>query len=177
MKTTNSYQFFLKHAGYSHNPATESPMQGRVRCARQLAAAERKARDMGISYQWEQDSEMAEEQAPNSATLEGAIALGFDLSERNGRYIRVRCSQCDSAVINGTPAHEHGCPNRYRPQSYHLWQCTAWQCEGDDMGALTYRASLGGIDFGRDGEPWGNPYRRVVEAELALEALDNLKGE
>lgn len=32
-------------------------------------------------------------------------------------------------------------------------------------------ASLGGIDFGRDGEPWGHPYRRVVEAELSSENL------
>lgn len=28
-----------------------------------------------------------------------------------------------------------------------------------------------GVDFGRDGEPWGDPYRRVVEAELALEEM------
>lgn len=34
--------------------------------------------------------------------------------------------------------------------------------------------SLGGVDFGRDGEPWGDPYRRVCEAEMALEALDQL---
>ncbi len=27
--------------------------------------------------------------------------------------------------------------------------------------------SLSGIDFGRDGSPWSDPYRRVVEAELA----------
>lgn len=31
--------------------------------------------------------------------------------------------------------------------------------------------SLGGVDFGRDGTPWNNPYRRVVEAELALEEM------
>lgn len=44
---------------------------------------------------------------------------------------------------------------------YALWQCLA-----------TYEnetASLCGIDFGRDKEPWGDPYKRVVEAELASE--------
>ncbi len=30
-------------------------------------------------------------------------------------------------------------------------------------------ASLGGIDFGRDRDPWMDPYKRVVEAELACE--------
>jgi hypothetical protein len=38
--------------------------------------------------------------------------------------------------------------------------------------------SLGGVDFGRDGDPWGQPYARVVEAELALEqrAMGSLAG-
>lgn len=36
--------------------------------------------------------------------------LGFDLSTG----ARVRCSQCEALVINGTPAHEHGCPNATR---------------------------------------------------------------
>lgn len=35
-------------------------------------------------------------------------------------------------------------------------------------------ASLSGVDFGRDGTPESNPYRRVVEAELAIEALANM---
>lgn len=44
------------------------------------------------------------------------------------------------------------------------WQCLAYDANGHVV------ASLHGIDFGRDREPWGDPYRRVVEAELALEA-------
>jgi hypothetical protein len=31
--------------------------------------------------------------------------------------------------------------------------------------------SLCFIDFGRDGSPWGDSYKRVVEAELALEQI------
>lgn len=45
--------------------------------------------------------------------------------------------------------------------AYPLWACF---CKlGDES------ASLCGIDFGRDKEPWGKPYKRVIEAELAME--------
>jgi len=44
------------------------------------------------------------------------------------------------------------------------WVCLMRDVDGVLLG------SLSGVDFG-DGEPWGNPYRRVVEAELALEHL------
>ena len=47
--------------------------------------------------------------------------------------------------------------------SWSLWQVVGRTSDGKIF------ASLGGIDFGRDGEPWGDPYRRVIEAELATE--------
>ena len=47
------------------------------------------------------------------------------------------------------------------PEPWVLWACTMYDEEGNVL------ESLGGIDFGKDGEPWGNPYRRVIEAELA----------
>src|SRR5687768_6068777 len=47
--------------------------------------------------------------------------------------------------------------------AYAQWVCIARDGDGDVF------ASLHGIDFGRDGTPWGSPYRRVVEAELACE--------
>ena len=31
------------------------------------------------------------------------------------------------------------------------------------------RNNYGAVDFGRDGKPWGDLYRRVVQADLALE--------
>jgi hypothetical protein len=40
-------------------------------------------------------------------------ALGFDASKHvpfTGTY-SVRCSCCNALVINGRPAHEHGCPH------------------------------------------------------------------
>lgn len=47
------------------------------------------------------------------------------------------------------------------------WQ--VWACVLRNEAGVILQ-SLCGIDFGRDGEPWGQPYKRVVEAELALEA-------
>lgn len=49
-------------------------------------------------------------------TLDELQARGFDLSRstrRGGLHsYRVACSGCEAAVINGTPCHEHGCPNK-----------------------------------------------------------------
>jgi len=36
------YNFFLKHAGYSYNPQTETKEQGRRRCAKALVQAKQK---------------------------------------------------------------------------------------------------------------------------------------
>lgn len=49
---------------------------------------------------------------------------------------------------------------------YTLWCCVARSQDGETSTALC------GIDFGRGKEPWGSPYRRVVEAELSMELLD-----
>lgn len=40
--------------------------------------------------------------------------FGFDLSFKTRAGARVRCSQCEALVINGIPAHEHGCRNATR---------------------------------------------------------------
>jgi hypothetical protein len=53
-----AYLFFLKHAGYSYDPKTETPKAGRSRCARQLAKAERDARALGFTFQWSDDLPM-----------------------------------------------------------------------------------------------------------------------
>lgn len=50
---------------------------------------------------------------------------------------------------------------------YYLWACTCY----DDNGA--HVGSMCGVDFGHGNTPWGQPYRRVIEAELALEAIAN----
>lgn len=48
---------------------------------------------------------------------------------------------------------------------YEQWYCLLRDQHG------TVCASLSGIDFGRDGTPYGDKYKRVVEAELALEQM------
>ncbi|WP_309382005.1 hypothetical protein [Cerasicoccus frondis] len=52
--------------------------------------------------------------------------------------------------------------------AWEQWVCTCRDAQGRIL------VALGCIDFGRDGAPWGAPYKRVVEAELAVEALEAL---
>jgi hypothetical protein len=50
------FQFFYKHsAGYSYDPKTQTPRQGRAACARHLAAAERYFYDHDWSVTWDFD--------------------------------------------------------------------------------------------------------------------------
>ena len=123
----NPYQFFLKHAGCSYNPETETRIDGHARQARALAAAERKARDEGFYCRWEIDP----------------YTLSADWVDNN-----------EDGGQNCNP--------------WQTWQCCMYNAEGGIVN------SLHGIDFGRDKEPWGDPYRRVVEAELAIERLTNM---
>ena len=116
----NAYQFFLRHAGYSWRADSETQMQGRIRCARALAKAEREARNASVSFAWGIDFEI------NSS----------DFSDEE-------------------PA-------------WDLWNCTMFDAQG------RVRGSLCGIDFGRDGSPYGDPYKRVVEAELFADCPDDL---
>jgi hypothetical protein len=117
MKTTTPIRFFSAHAGYSYDPAKETKTQGRWRCARRLALAERHAQNVGLSFHWFID--------PDSTSAEWS-------DER--------------------PA----------------WR--QWCCQATDQKDNVV-ASLSAIDFGRKGTPYGDPYKRVVEAELALEVL------
>jgi hypothetical protein len=50
-----AYQFFLRHAGYCFDPKTETEIQGRRRCAKALAEAERRGTELGLSIEWEDD--------------------------------------------------------------------------------------------------------------------------
>lgn len=108
------YNFFLANAGYSYDPKTETPMQGRARCAARLAAAEVRAQKLDVAFHW---------------ALDGMTSAEW---------------------------------TSQRP----VWN--TWECVGRTRTGGVF-ASLCGIDFGRDGEPWSSSYRRVVEAELACE--------
>lgn len=115
-----AYHFFLANAGYSYDPSRETPIQGRRRCAKQYAEAEKAGREAGLSFEWTQDDITSAE---------------FTDEE----------------------------------PSWLLWVCRCHNADGEIV------ESLAGIDFGRDGGPWGDSYRRVVEAELACEYLDGLE--
>lgn len=110
------YRFFLTHAGYSWNPATETKEEGRRRCAKALADAERRGMGAGLSFDWSIDE-----------------VDSSDWSDEEPAYAQ--------------------------------WKCVCRDANGK------FVTSLGVIDFGRDGSPWDSPYRRVVEAELAAEAI------
>lgn len=114
---TKDELFFHANAGYSYG-AGETQEQSRQRCARELAAAEAKAREGGFTYRWSVDPHQ------------------------------------DSREFNKT-----------RPY-YSVWQCAMLNKDGRVC------ASLHGIDFGRDRDPWMDSYKRVVEAELAIEGCD-----
>ncbi len=116
------YAFFLKWAGFSYDPKTETKEQGRRRCARLLATAEKAAREAGVSFKWEIDP----------------LITSADWLK----------------------SYEDG--GKYRAP-WETWVCSMYDEAGD------LRASLGGIDFGRGGNPYESTYRRVVEAELATE--------
>lgn len=54
-KRKTSYAFFLQHAGYCYDPAIETPIEGRRRCARALAEAERRGLELGLVAEWGDD--------------------------------------------------------------------------------------------------------------------------
>ena len=118
MKRQTAYRFFYSQAGYGYQPDKETKLQGKRRCAKQLAAAERLASDRGYSFRWQVDT----------------MSDSSDWSDEEPAYAQWQCDMLDSdgKFVNG----------------------------------------LGGVDFGRDKDPWGDPYRRVVEAELALEIVE-----
>lgn len=115
--------FFFKHAGYSYDPKTETPEQGRTRVAQTLELAERFARSYGLVFAWEVDPDID--------------SSDFDDSD----------------------------------EPWQLWQCCAYDQDEN------LRASLGGIDLGRDGHPDSDTYARVIEAELADEVLGQQREE
>jgi hypothetical protein len=50
-----AFLFFYKHAGFSFDPAKETKRQGRAKCAKELAKAEREARALGYRFEWIDD--------------------------------------------------------------------------------------------------------------------------
>jgi hypothetical protein len=126
---TEAQQFFYENAGYSYDPATQTPEQGRAECAAKLAAAEAEARDRGYWFIWDTDS--------------GVMSSDW------------------------LDANEDGGANR---DPWITWQCAIVE-HVPGSGQPRILESIGGVDFGRNGSPGTSDYSRVIQAELALEAI------
>jgi hypothetical protein len=58
-RVAQALQFFTDNAGYSYDPAKETPEQGKIRCARTLLHAEQwyQARD-DVEFEWQYDPDI-----------------------------------------------------------------------------------------------------------------------
>jgi hypothetical protein len=119
-----AFRFFLANAGYSYNPQTETPAQGKAKTARKLAKAERDARAYGYTFEWSDDWSIG-----NHKEAYGADSV----------YAEREPDSCEQCICR------------------------------DEKGNVI--ASLGCIDDAN------NEYRRVIEAELACEALASFYAE
>ena len=94
--------FFFEHAGYSYDPKTETPEQGRTRCALRLAEAEAEADRRGWWVEWIADD--AEEGEPrwcallrdSSSRVLDALG-GIDVCD--GPYARVVAAELAAGVF------------------------------------------------------------------------------
>lgn len=114
----SSEAFFFTHAGYSYDAKIETRKQGRMRCAVDLASAERFAQTRDWEFEWESDWSIGSHQK---------------FYGKDSAYEDSEPGTCESCVLRDS-----------------------------DGNALE---SLGCID---DAD---SNYRRVIEAELASEAM------
>lgn len=80
------------------------------------------------------------------------------MAEQKARHEGMSFDWCVDTEIDSSDFSDESPP-------WELWLCLAY----DAKGAIV--ATMGAVDFGRDVFPHSHHYRRVVEAELALEAL------
>jgi hypothetical protein len=125
---TKVEQFFFNHAGYSWDAKAETEHQGKLRCARELARAERYAAEHEWSFEWTPDLDA---DASFVETWEPAERDEWNATEH----------ECFVCLVHGP-----------------LPDCEVL-------------ASCGGI-FDPSAE-----YSRVMEAELASEALADIERE
>lgn len=122
MKTKSAVRFFYQHAGFSFDPKTETRNQGKWRCAREMARAEKYANAQDWLFEWEDD---------------WSIGNHKEFYGEGSAYDEHEPSTCESCLLR--------------------------DLDGNVL------ASLSCID---DADV---NYRRVVEAELACEALGTIE--
>lgn len=139
----SAVRFFFKAAGYSWNPKTETKIQGRWRGARELAAAEKRAKELGLTIVWEYDED------PDTSWMDAEQLADL----RNGSTEMLCCYVFKDAKDCGR------CES-FADYTRHHWV------------RPEILASLSGIHTDVDDK---FHYRRVVGAELAMEALATLE--
>lgn len=152
MKTTElrkAFRFFLEHAGYGTPP-------GRAACALDLARAERDgaARDWHVTWHYDEADAGMCSPADERYGRDACDVCGLLPTPQWGNIYDERDSRCVSSPRYGYPS----CPGE------HSVQWAALRDEDDNI-----LATLGGIvDADED-------YQRVVAAELASEALHDVR--
>lgn len=84
-----------------------------------------------------------------------ALARAEKIAQRKGFYAQWIIDNLDSSEWSDE-----------RP-AWRQYVCLLFNAHKECIGSLC------GIDFGRNGSPLGDPYARVIEAELALEAMQS----
>jgi len=118
MRKPSAVRFFFSHAGYSWNHLTETPRDGRWRCARDLTRAEAYAHANDWTFEWTDD-----------------WSIGSHVREFGAESYPEEPSTCECCVLRDSDG-----------------RVLSSLCCIDDASA---------------------EYRRVVQAELATEALAN----
>lgn len=54
-RPSDAFAFFLEHAGYGYVPGEETEQEGKERCARVLADAEKRGTDLGLEIEFSPD--------------------------------------------------------------------------------------------------------------------------
>jgi len=115
MDLTADEQFFYDHAAWSYAPAKETPDEGQERCARELAAAERRLIDgpyfVAIEpdpYPWDGDEPydgplwaVSLFSAAGTSDPECIGSLGSVACEPGDDYLRVIAAELADAFIDG----------------------------------------------------------------------------
>lgn len=112
---TEAERFFYEHAGWSWDPATETEEEGRLRCARELAAAEARLKAGPFYVGWVPDDVPWDGDVPydgplwivqlwsvaDSAGPELLGAIGSVAEEDGGPYLRVVAAELADQYIKG----------------------------------------------------------------------------
>ena len=91
-------------------------------------------------------------ETPEEGRTRGAIALAAAEAQATAAGVQFRWDRDGMTNREWTDEGEE----------YGTWGCTAYY-QGEVIGSLC------GIDFGNDKSPWGEPYARVVQAEIVSE--------